>query len=118
MSLPTTVEKMLSCLSYRMEAAQQEEPPHHSLAWKLDLQNTSSGMGRRTCTAPRQSQGSDRMVSVETAQPSRAESEWSISMDVNGGLASTYRAPSRKCSTHSTMRDMNCALHSGLQREC
>mmetsp|Transcript_8109 Transcript_8109/g.24096 ORF Transcript_8109/g.24096 Transcript_8109/m.24096 type:complete len:212 (+) Transcript_8109:2504-3139(+) len=68
-----------------------------------------------TCTAPCQSQGSATMVSVLTVHPSRAESLWSISMLVKGGLASWYRALIRKCSTHSTMRDITCCITSRMR---
>ena len=53
----------------------------------------------QTCTAPRQSLGSEVMVSVETTQPSRALSLTSMSIAMNGGLPSTYRWFKRKLST-------------------
>ena len=61
---------------------------------------------RGLCTwmAPLQSLGSEVMVSVETAQPSRPESLWSSSMATKGGSAWTYRLFRRNCSTLSMMR--------------
>ena len=59
---------------------------------------------RGTWMAPRQSLGSEVMVSVDTAQPSRPESLWSSSMAMKGGCASTYLRFSRNWSTLSMMR--------------
>jgi hypothetical protein len=68
-------------------------------------------MQARTVIAPRQSLGSDVMVSVDTEQPSRPESDESISMEMKGGgLDSVYRELMRNCSELSRMRTITAYL--------